>query len=392
MGLSYKETTFVMQKLNNEIEQAAVYIDEQLQELHENLTTKLNRAVSSQRRLEQNFTEIPEKSTEYNKNQRFYKLYEEFYLSLMQNKAEFEIAVAGLTPDFQILSPASLPSSPVYPKKILIYGVGVSAGLAFCFIFVALAYLLDNKVNGIAELEKIMPYPYIGSIPFSTLNDNKRLISDSHSKSGVSESLRNIRTNIQFILPGNKKVISLSSVIGGEGKTYVSLNLSVIFASSGKKVLLMDLDMRKPKIHTEFDLDNNTGMSTLLIGKSTLEESITKSKFKDLDIIPSGPIPPNPSELLLNPELTSIIHNLEKQYDYIIIDTPPVGLVTDGQIIMSKVDLSLLVVRAGYVNKKDILHFNRQSKLSKYNIATIFNAVRNSSKSGYYYGYYSDKS
>ncbi|MDH5398325.1 MAG: polysaccharide biosynthesis tyrosine autokinase [Cyclobacteriaceae bacterium] len=393
MGLAYKETTFAMQQKSQEIEGMRSALNEQINNLTKGYNKELKDLNARQKRLESRFTKMPGKNTEFNKNLRFYNLYEEFFLSLMHSKAEFEIAIAGLTPDFKVLSPASYPHQPIYPNKLMVYGTGMITGLMFSLLFVGIKYILDNKVNNIEELENLTQTPVLGGIPLSKMKlDNSRLIVHTNPKSGVSESLRSIRTNIQFMLPNEaQKVIAITSSIGGEGKTFMALNLAGIIALSKKKVILLDLDMRKPKIHYAFDEEiKEKGVSTILISKNKLKECIKPTEIEGFDYIPSGPIPPNPAELLLNPEFAEMIVELKKQYDIIILDTPPIGLVTDGVLAMQKADLTLQIVRANYTKKRDLNALQRFTHIEKPPVALILNCLPRVSHYGYHYGYYSE--
>ena len=393
LGLSYKETTYAMQQKEKEIASIKNGISEQISALILTDKNELQNLNIKRRRLESSFAQIPGKNTEFNKNQRYYNLYEEFYLSLMQSKAEFEIAVAGLIPNFKILSSASFPSLPIYPKKIIIYGIGLISGLVLCLFFIGIQYILDDKIGTIEELEALTSLPVLGAIPMSKIKiKTSKVIVGDHPKSSVSESLRNIRTNIQFMLPSKgPKVITISSTVGGEGKTFIALNLAGILAMSNKKVIIVDLDMRKPRIHHAFNVEGHSkGISTALIEKDTLNDCIATSPIDNLDFISSGPIPPNPSELLLNGRFTTILEQLKEKYDIILLDTPPVGLVTDGILALKNSNLGLLVVRADYSQKKALREIKRVLNTDTCSLAYILNGTSHTSKYGYEHGYYSD--
>ena len=161
-----------------------------------------------------------------------------------------------------------------------------------------------------------------------------QLVVDKSPKSMVTESFRALRTNLQFINnEKSSKIIAISSTISGEGKTFLAINLAGIIAFTGKKVVIIDLDMRKPKIHIGFGVKNDKGMSEILVGKNVISECIKNSPLKNLDFITAGTLPPNPSELIVSNEFESTINKLKKNYDLIVIDNPPVGLVTDLSLI-----------------------------------------------------------
>ena len=395
LGLSYKETTYAMQRKEREIQNMKESIREMASGMISDLRKKRNSLLNRRKKLEKNFVQIPGKSTDYNKKQRYYKLYENFYLSLMESKAEFEIAVAGLTPDFKVLSTASYPQFPIYPNRNLIYGGGLFVGLLLSFISIVITYLLDNKINTTDELENIISLPILGSLPKSKSKmEVSQLVVDQHLRSGISESMRSIRTNIQFMVPDtNKKVYLVTSTVGGEGKTFISINLGGILALSKKKVIILDLDMRKPKIHLSFnpELPNTKGISTILINKHSIEECTRTTRLDSLDYIPAGPTPPNPSELLMNGAFQNLLEKLKKQYDLIILDTPPVGLVTDGILAMKQSNLNIYVVRSNYTKKKDLRAIERITSIRDYPMSLILNSITSETKYGYSYGYYSDK-
>jgi tyrosine-protein kinase Etk/Wzc len=332
--------------------------------------------------LERQFASMPDKSTEFTKNQRFHKLYEEFYLTMMKSKAETEIAQAGSTPDFKILSSATLPEVPKSPQKMMILGIGAVAGFMLNFFFIGFLYLVNNKINSIQEIEQAIDVPVLGSIPISTSTAISPFHFTENPKSRVSESIRTLRTNLDFFASAQgKKVIAISSTISGEGKSFLAINLGGVLALSHKKVILLDLDMRKSKENIPFEItDKSKGVSTVLIKKNKWEECIVKTQLANFDYMPSGPHPPNPSELLLNGEFSQLLINLRKEYDFVVMDI----------MAMRQADLSIYVVRANYSKKeflKNLMRVIRINKLDK--TAVVLNALPSSGKT-YGYGYYEE--
>ncbi len=392
---SYNKNTFAYQKKEQEIkflkDRLVTYLDDTRKSLYQNLDDLTKR----RNKVEKEFVGLPSKRTEYTKTQRYYSLYEEFYLSLMKNKAEFELAQAGTVTNFKILSSPTTPSSPISPNKFLIYGIGFVAAFILSFFLIGINYLLNNKVTSTQQLEKITSLPVIGSIPLyrngKTLST--RLVVDKNPKSEITEAFRSIRSNLEFLrLNGKKTIISITSTISGEGKTFIAVNLGGIISMLDNKVILLDLDMRKPKIQKVFyDQEVTHGISTILINKHEVTDCIKKTDLDNLDYIPSGPIPPNPSELVHNSTFDRMIEELKSIYDVIIIDTPPVGLVTDGLIAMKKANIPLFILRADFSRKnflKGISKFVKTQKISQLSI--ILNAIKGSNKNGYGYGYYHD--
>jgi len=390
--ISHNENTQVYRKWSDEINSIYNRIRNFLEEYSAELNSRLNQIDLQKAKLEKKFVELPSKNTEYTKSQRYYTLYEEFYLSLMQKKAEFQLAIAGTVTDFKILSPANLPTEPLKPQKYMIYGIGVVIWFLITFFLIGIGYLSFNKITGNQELERLTEIPILGTVPYyysEKLNVSKIVI-NTDSKSAISEALRSIRTNMQFVLPDNEGTItSVSSTISGEGKTFIGLNLATVFALSGKRILVMDMDLRKPKLHRAFDhIKNEKGISTILIGKDKIDECIVPSDVENLDLLPSGPVPPNPSELIMSERSDNMFKELKNRYDMIFMDTPPVGIVTDGLLVMKKADIKVFIMRAEYSKRQFVDFLEKINNLHKFDhLYIILNAVKRSKGLNYGYGY-----
>ncbi len=392
LSLAYNENTLAFRQKEKELSNLKDQLFSQLNMLKENWMTTLSEIVDNKRKLEQEFNSMPDKNTKFSKNQRFYNLFTDFYLTMMQSKAQFEIAQAGTTSDFKILASASMPGRPVSPQKMVILGIGLVAGVVLSFFFIGLIYLLDNKVTNVKDIESEVALPVLGIIPSSNQKSLTTFQVLDNPKSRVSEAIRSLRTNLDFFTSGgHKKVITISSTISGEGKSFLARNLGGVLAMSKKKVALVDLDMRKAKKDDFGGQDqNHQGLSTILIRKHGWRECIQKTPIENLDFIPSGPHPPNPSELLLNGEFSNLVNELQQEYDFIIMDTPPVGLVTDGIMAMRRSDLSIYVVRANYSKKEFLRNVDRIATVNKFsNVAIVLNALPKSGKE-YGYGYYEE--
>jgi len=393
LSLSYNENTFAYRQKEQELTTQRDALFAQLLNLKKEWLTLLAELGKRKEKLESEFILMPDKNTQYTKNQRYYKLYEEFYLSMMQSKAEFEIAKAGSTPDFKILSPATLPTKPISPKRNIIFAIGFVAGIVLNIFFIGFLYLINNKIISIQELENGTNVPILGAIPISHHTTETIFHVIDNPKSVVSEAIRTLRTNLEFFSSGvASKVISISSTVSGEGKSFLAVNLGGVIALSRKKVVLVDLDMRKPK-NDKYPAgsDSARGMSTILIKKNHWKECLIQTSLENFDFIPSGPHPPNPSELLANAEFIEFLDDLKKYYEFIIIDTPPVGLVTDGVMAMKNSDLSIYVFRANYSNKEFMHNLYRIVTLNKLkNVSAVLNAMPSQS-ANYGYGYYEDR-
>jgi capsular exopolysaccharide synthesis family protein len=393
LKLSYNEITFAYRSKQKEIETIRRKTLDQLIELKAESLKRLQQANQNKARLEHEFANMPDKSTEFSKNLRFYKLNEQFYLSLMQSKSEFEITQAGSIPDFKILAPATMPVSPISPNNLMITGIGFVASVMLILFLVGTLYLTNNRITSLSEIERIENLPILGVVPSSKYLDEAGLHILVHPKSMVSEAIRTLRTNLEFFnVQRNQKVIAISSTVSGEGKSFIAMNLGGVLALSNKKVVLLDLDMRKPKDLLATGQETKTrGISTILIRKNTWQDCLVKTSLENFDYIPSGPHPPNPSELLMHNEFEVLLNELKEIYDYIILDTPPVGLVTDGIMAMKRADISIYIFRANYSKKDFLFALQRIININKFsNITTLLNALPNRGDQSYGYGYYEE--
>lgn len=341
---------------------------------------------------ESRFLAIPTQDKELTRIKRFYELNEKFYLLLIEKKAEFSIAKAGTVPEFQILTTAMVSAVPVLPQKGNVYLAWIAVAFIAGVSLVTVRYFLQDAIVTQKELEKSTLAAVLGVIPVYIKERLKvaTLVVDKNPKSSISEALRSIRTNIEFIIPqnDNKRIISVTSTIAGEGKTFIAINLGGILALSNQKVIMLDMDMRKPKLHLAFELDNSKGMSTVLSGRHNFEDCINRTHLDNIDVITAGPVPPNPSELIMRPIFKELLKKLHETYDTIIIDCPPVGLVTDGILVMQHVDLPIYVVRSEYSKKIYIRNINKLVRINGFkNLSVILNGLDNFKTYGYGYGY-----
>ncbi|MCX6231895.1 MAG: polysaccharide biosynthesis tyrosine autokinase [Bacteroidetes bacterium] len=342
--------------------------------------------------------------------QRKFKVNDEIYTYLLQKRAESAISKASNIPDNKIIDKARN-AEKVYPKTSFNYVIAFILGILIPLIYLFVKDFLNNTIIEKSDIEKITSFPIIGHTLHND-KDSTTVVLDS-PKSSIAESFRAVRTNLQFIAKGaEKQTIMITSTMVSEGKTFVAINLASIFALYGKRVLLMGFDLRKPKIYQDFSLTNTEGISSYLIGKSTLENIIQKSYVPNLDIIMAGPIPPNPTELIASEKNDELFAKLKEMYDYIIIDTPPVGLITDAYLLMKYSDANVFVTRQNFTNKKvfaSIINDIQKRNVGKFNI--LVNDIRMDLSStsygygsgygygygygsgygyGYGYGYYSD--
>ncbi|WP_109832939.1 GumC family protein [Reichenbachiella versicolor] len=388
---NYNENTQVVLRIKHRLEIAQKAAKQRLEDYRENLLKSKKELNRKRALLENTFSQLPSMGTSYNKKQRMYTMQEEYYFNLIKSKMELEIAKAGTVTNFVILSSATLPVAPIEPKKFIVYGIGGVAGLILSIIIIAASYLLHDKISNQKELEKRLNIPILGVVPKYQLEklELTKLVVNNNPKSPISESLRAIRTNMEFInSDGPTRVMSVTSTVSGEGKTFLGVNLGAICAYSGQKVVVVDLDMRKPKVNIAFDVvKRNHGTSTILIGKNSIDECIEQSSVENLHFIQAGTTPPNPSELLLSDHFKQMAEELKEKFDLVIFDTPPVGLVTDAIMVMKTSDLPIYVVRADYSKLNYLKSIQRLVSNNKFeHMSVVLNGIRNGS-GGYGYGY-----
>lgn len=295
---------------------------------------------------------LPEKERQLLNYQRNFNFNDDTYKYLMQRRAEAQILRASNTPDNEVLDEARVDRTlKVAPRSSMNYLVALIIGLLIPALILFLRDFFNVSVNDRKDVEKLTNFPIIGQVSQSP--DKDPLVVINSPKSPISEAFRSIRTNIEFITQGKpKSTILVTGDIQGIGKTFNSLNIASIYALYGKKTVLLGFDMRKPKLYQEFGLSNNVGLSSYLSNKDAFESIIQPSnKIPNLDVITSGPIPPNPAELIASEKCSDLFTKLKETYDYIIIDTPPLGLVTDAFLLMRHSDVNLFIVRQGQTNK-----------------------------------------
>jgi tyrosine-protein kinase Etk/Wzc len=375
--------------LDKELAETRNRLTENVRNLIDNTTSSLNILKERQEGISMQLNKLPGKEQKMVAIQRQFALTNEIYIFLMQKRAETNIALASSVSNVQVIEEADPDTAvPVNLPLNKILSIGFILGLALPIGFILIVNFFDKRIRTQEEVENGTRLPILGHIM------HKSEVSDlsvyTLPKSIIAESFRDLRTNLEFMLDNdNGKVISIHSTTSGEGKSFSATNLATILAMNDKKVLLIGADLRKPKLHTTFNIDNQRGLSTCLIGYDTLEQVIFKSEIENLSILPAGPVPPNPAEILSKSIMKSIIQKVREMFDFIIIDNAPVALVTDGFIMSHHSDLNIFILRYG-VSHKHHLDMINQIALSKKvnNIGIVVNDIKANSFGNTYYKYY----
>lgn len=326
--------------------------------------------------------------------ERKFRLNDELYTFLLETRAEQEMQKASNRADSEVIDPAdSRFSSRVSPNPIKIYFLGLFAGCGIPFLVLFINFLFDNKLKD-EDIRRMTQLPILGNMPYITEKTN--LVVFNNPNSAVAESYRLLRARMQFLTKeAASSVILVTSSMPGEGKTFTAMNLASVYSLLGKKTVLVGFDLRKPKIFDDFKLSNDKGVSTWLIGKDNLQDVIQETAYENLSIISSGPIPPNPSELTALSKTEELFKKLKEQFDFIVIDTSPIGLVSDTYHLATLTDACLLVTRPGYT-LRDMFERTHHELTARgiRGISLIINGIKADSKHygyGEKYGYTTEK-
>ena len=346
--------------------------------------SKINQTESKIKRL-------PDDQQQLIKIKRKYDLSDNIYSTFLQKRSEADIVKAANLSDIHFIDPAKdIGAGRIGPKTGVNYILALFLGLLLPLIVIVILFFVNNTILNPEDISKLTTIPLIGIIGLNTESGNLPVF--EKSKSALSESFRAIRSSLQYLYKKKNlegaKTLMITSSVSGEGKTFCSINIATVFALSEKKTVIVGLDLRKPKLFEEFNLTNDVGVVNYLIKQKSLDEIVKYTTVPFLDVILSGPIPPNPSELIMSDGMKELIDELKTKYDYIILDTPPVGLVADSLELSQYCDVTLYIVRQNFTKKEMItLLNNRVDRGELDNASIILNGFENKAKYGGGYGY-----
>ena len=313
---------------------------------------------------------------------------EKMYLFLLEKRANTVIARAGIVPRTKVIEKArSL--GVVRPDKTKILYTFLMGGALVAAVIVFIRIMFYDRIENAEQLKELTHLPVYGEVIASEKAEDNYVVVDSDPKAAITESFRTVRTNLEYI-PGPEgeglgKVVMVTSYRPNEGKTFCSVNLACILSKAGKRVLLLELDLHKPKVASGLGMSSPSGLSNVLIGRLPWREAVMPTQFEHMSVILAGPTPPNASELVLSKHLEKLFSEARSEYDYVIVDTPPVGLITDALLMMRHTDATLFVLNTRFANKD---HVNNALEVLGQNVAPnsgfILNGVR-MKKSKYYY-------
>ena len=384
----------------NDKNPALVLADQQINALRANVLASVNSVKSAIQiakndlmRKESQFntkiTNVPTQERQFLEIKRQQEIKQNLYLFLSQKREENALSLASTAPAARTIDKAYASLAPVAPKRMIIYLVALIIGLLIPFVYIYIKDLINNRIEDSKELQRLVKAPYLGNTCISYEND--RLVVREGRTTPIVEMFRLIRTNLQFLI-GNKKspVILITSSISGEGKSFTSMNLAMTFALMQKKVVLVGLDIRNPSLGDFLHLSKENGVTIFLTDENITEEDIIINSpvYEYLDVIPAGPIPPNPSELLMSKRLDELFANLKNKYDYIVVDTAPIGVVSDTYLLNRIADNFIFVTRQKYTPKDATQLINEVYAEKRLNgIGVVLNGTPASSGRGYGYRY-----
>jgi tyrosine-protein kinase Etk/Wzc len=378
----------VMKKLDDEIAGLRSAINSSINSVMQGLNTRRRDILNQANLYSGKIGSMPTQERQFLDLSREQQIKANLFLMLLQKREENALALAAVANKAKVLDEAT-PEAKVSPRTTLVLAAALLLGLLLPGVIIYVVSLFQYRIESRADVEKIAKVPLLAEIPRYDEEDDNIAIRKG-DRSSIAEAFRMLRTSLMLALGGDKKVVVFTSTVSGEGKTFVAINTALSLALLNKKVVIVELDLRIPRVRQYIHLEAKDGITNYLSGmESDIDKLVVPSEINEnLFVLPSGPIPPNPAELLTHPTLDNVIGHLREQYDYIVIDSPPVSQVADTLIINRVSDATVYVCRAGYSNKNLLRFANElmeQGKLK--NMLLVVNDVKDLHHYDYRYGY-----
>ncbi|HTN20018.1 MAG TPA: polysaccharide biosynthesis tyrosine autokinase [Pelobium sp.] len=388
--VTYNEKSNPILELDRQIFDIKEAIIRNIKSLRERQNKLIANLEQELRTANNNLKIIPETEQGLTNLQRTYDINERVYTYLSDKKLEAQIALSAISAGVSIVNFAELSFKTVEPQKARVYSSALLIGIILSIGIIVLVRVVNPYVYDKETVESLTNMPIIGVVktfPTKLDKSNKQVLSLEKPKSVFAESIRSVRTNLSFLASEkNSKVICITSEISGEGKSFMTINLASTLSLIDKKVVIIAADLRKSKMHKAFEVDNDKGLSTYLANQHQMEDVLLQTHVEGLDFIPSGPNPPNPSELIQSERMKVLVDYLSTKYDYVLIDTAPIGLVSDSVPLIRQSDINIFVIRSGVsrIGASTIPNkLSREFGLS--NMVIILNAFSNDSLYSRYY-------
>lgn len=370
------------------IEKIREDILENLQNIRKTYIVVQQDLLNKQKRIDQQLVSIPGKEKQLLEVTRQQNILQELYSFLLQKKLETSISSASTISNIKVLETARSSDFPISPNRQSIYILALFLGIIIPASLIALKEVFNDKISSKWEIQQLTDTPIVGEVGHSSAEEP--LIVTKNNRSFIAEQFRMIRSNIQYVLPKSEKfVIMVTSSFSGEGKSFICTNLAAVLALSGKRTVILEFDIRKPKVAKGIGINAKKGLTNFIIGDSLFSEIIYQVKdTENLFVVPCGPIPPNPGELLLDNKIGQLFKQLREMFDIVIVDTAPIGLVSDADSVSKYVDATIYIARHNYTHKKQIQLLEQFYSTKKFaNLALVINDVDADSNYGYSYGY-----
>lgn len=387
MARTTTEANPLLRALEDQITATKTNIFETIQNMKRALVGTRQQLVATNGRFESLIRSVPRKERALMDITRQQAIKNHLYTYLLQKREETALSYAATVADSRTIDKARSGSKPVKPIKPLIMILFALGGLLLPVVAITLRDLLNKRVVQRSDVDELTNAPVIGEI--ANVKHKNPIVVSGNDRTAVSEQIRALRTNLQFLRSGgNNLVLQVTSSISGEGKSFVVVNLGASLALIKRPTVVLEMDLRRPTLHSKFGLPVQTGLSSYLVGQAELDEILYPIPgYDNYWLIPCGPIPPNPTELLTSPRLEELFLRLREMFDFVLVDAPPVGLVTDAQIIGEHTDATLYMVRYNVTPKQSLRNIEtlyREQRLRK--LSLVLNGVQQESMYGY--GYY----
>ncbi len=371
-----------------------IRIDNLKNTILENVNSSLNTLQSSLNELDYRINKLsgqismmPKTELQLKGIERKFELNNSIYTFLLQKRSEAQISKASSMPDYEVIEPArAITPQPVSPKSALNFVIALFLGFMLPTVYILVIDFFNNRLCDVEEIEQLAGKPVLGKVFRNFRRTN--LIVAQRPNSSVAESFRSVRTNFQFFdQSGKKQVILFTSSSSGDGKTFCSINFASVLALNGHRTCILEFDLRRPKVHQEFGASNMIGISSYLIDKAVIDDIILPTEIENLDLISAGPAAPNPAELISSERTTEFIETLKDMYDYIIIDSAPVGIVSETYLLMKHSDVNIFVVRLEKTIREAFKNALRGMKHNGFDNYSLLINDLNIRKESYKYGY-----
>ncbi|ASZ14193.1 polysaccharide biosynthesis tyrosine autokinase [Chitinophaga pendula] len=388
LSLSLQPSSVIVQNLDTQISDARSTVRDYIAGYRRNANVAQKKMQAKVNEIQGRIANIPSYERQYINLKRQQGVKENLYLYLLKKKEEASVAYASNVVDNKVIAPAFIPNKPISPKKTLVFIAFIAGALLLTTLYVYIKYFLNTRILSKKEIEQAFEYPVIAEIYQQDEDGSKRILLPNRPI--LVEQILNLRTNLKFLLSEHATAptsILFTSSISGEGKTFLTAHLGHALTANNKKVVLMELDLRKPKLSNFLGLDNSVGITNYLVENKSVDDIIKKVPGADgLYLVSSGPIPPNPVELIEGNNMRLLLAELRERFDYLLIDTAPIGIVSDAKSLSPYIDCTLFVVRYDFTLKSKLASVAENIKEGVFKkTGVIFNGIDQDTFYPYYY-------